>query len=94
MRGVGLNRIVSRFSEEEVQSSPRTEAESVVETFRLRLAQRHVDTFFDFSQLTFRKWMRSEFGNGPIKFVIGEHRKISVAENRGSSSSAMPACAR
>jgi hypothetical protein len=33
-----------------------------------------VDAFFDFSQLTFRKWMRSEFGNEPIKFSIGEHR--------------------
>ena len=60
--------------EEEVHPSARIEAEIVFETFWLRLAQGHVDAFFDFSQLTFRKWMRSEFGNEPIKFSIGEHR--------------------
>ena len=66
--------LLACLPEKEIQPSARTEAESLFETFRLRLAQGHVDAFFDFSQLTFRKWMRSEFGNEPIKFSIGEHR--------------------
>jgi hypothetical protein len=38
-----------------VHSSARTQAESVFETFRLRLAQRDKDSSFDFSQLPFRE---------------------------------------
>ena len=53
---------------------PALRQKSFSRPFRLRLAQRYVDAFFDFSQLPFRKWMRSEVDNEPIKFGIGDHR--------------------
>jgi hypothetical protein len=61
---------VRRLPKKEVQSSTSTQAERGFETFRLRLAQRDKDTFFDVSELAFRERMSSEIGNEPIKFSI------------------------
>ena len=46
----------------------RIQAESIVETCRLRLAQRDADAFRDGSNFSFRERLRSKFGNEPIPF--------------------------
>jgi hypothetical protein len=74
--------------EEEMHSSS-TQAEGVFETFRLRLAQRHIDAFFDFSQLPLREGMllNPAMSRSSSAFEI---LPVSCVESSGSSSSAMP----